>query len=359
MRSSSKITSVMVAMVVLVAVAPYSSMASPTALGRAVEGDAYLPDQRDAKFINLQFLPFVTVKVQPTTCTSKSDNSSGTCTSRGECTSKGGRADGSCANGFAVCCVYEKRCGSIVVQNNTYLLNDAYPDTFMDIDNCQYTIEKINSGVCQVRLDFLNMRLQGPDNTSQCSHDTFTFVGTAGANPTVICGDNSGQHMYLDLAGGTGAARINIATTTNTFSRSWRIKVTQIPCISDSRAPPHCLQYYTQYSGTINSFNYQETAGVQQLAGQQYTTCIRTREGFCGIKYTADHFSLSGNATEPVAASGDANCQFDFVMIPVVGKDGTVALPDRFCGSKFVELTNIYVLHHPYNQDPPCFDETI
>ncbi|KAG7175067.1 hypothetical protein Hamer_G015287 [Homarus americanus] len=300
-------------------------VASPSTTQSSVHG------VRDGKFLNLQFLPFVTVKVQPKACSSKSDNSTGTCTSRKDCTSQGGRADGTCANGYGVCCVYQKKCGETVSQNCSYLVNDAYPDTFMTIDNCQYSIEKANENICQLRLDFETLRIQGPDNTTQCSEDTFTVVGTGGANPTVI--------LYLDLASGTGAARVNIATTTTTFPRSWRIKVTQIPCSSPSRAPPNCLQYFSEYSGTIKSFNYQTTDGIHQLANQQYTACIRAREGFCGIKYTNDHFSMSLNASNPTANSTDSQCENDFVLIPVVSKDGTVSGPDRYCGSDFAELT--------------------
>ncbi|KAK7066225.1 hypothetical protein SK128_007746 [Halocaridina rubra] len=149
--------------------------------------------------------------------------------------------------------------------------------------------------------------------------------------------------MYLDLAQGSGAARINIATTDKDFDRSWRIKVTQITCDATSKAPPNCLQYYTEYSGIVSSFNYQNTDGVHQLGGQRYTICIRAREGFCGIKYIADEneFSLSDDGTEATAdapKSGDTDCTLDFLVIPSMDKDGKVTLKDRFCGNGFDDL---------------------
>lgn len=38
--------------------------------------------------------------------------------------------------------------------------------------------------------------------------------------------------------------------------RKWNIRITQLPCRSPRLAPPGCLQYYEDYSGTIKSFNY-------------------------------------------------------------------------------------------------------
>ncbi|KAK4294518.1 hypothetical protein Pmani_032860 [Petrolisthes manimaculis] len=298
------------------------------------------PGIRDPKFLNLPFLQtFVTVHVEPESCTTTTDGLIGVCSSSLDCSNQGGRSDGTCSNGFGVCCLYEKKCGDTIRTNSTYLVNKEYPDTFNDIDNCQYSIYKVNNEVCQLRLDFETLRLLGPDNTTSCTQDTFSFVGTAGANPTVICGDNTDHHMYLDLGAGNGGARVNIATTTRNFTRSWRIRVTQIPCSSSSRAPPNCLQYHTEYSGTIRSYNYQNTSGLHQLGGQQYTTCIRTREGFCGIKYMSEHFSLTkeGDAQNS-PTSGDQDCDEDFVLIPTVDKNGAVTKKDRYCGSGFNEL---------------------
>ncbi|ROT83708.1 hypothetical protein C7M84_023111 [Penaeus vannamei] len=97
--------------------------------------------ERQAKFLglNFPFLNLVTVTVKPTPCLAKSDNSSGTCTNKGSCD---GREDGTCASGYGVCCVFEKRCGSTVTQNVTFLVNDEYPDALKGIGNCQYNIEK-------------------------------------------------------------------------------------------------------------------------------------------------------------------------------------------------------------------------
>jgi hypothetical protein len=45
-------------------------------------------------------------------------------------------------------------------------------------------------------------------------------------------------------------------------------------------APDNCLQWFTEASGTLVSFNYQYAAApvVQHLAYQDYTMCIRTNQ---------------------------------------------------------------------------------
>ena len=37
----------------------------------------------------------------------------------------------------------QMKCGETIRANNSYLVNDDYPSKLMDIDNCQYTIQKV------------------------------------------------------------------------------------------------------------------------------------------------------------------------------------------------------------------------
>ncbi len=37
-----------------------------------------------------------------------------------------------------------------------------------------------------------------------------------------------------------------------------------------------CLQYFTSATGRVKSFNWQDTAGAQQLNNQNYNMCFRT-----------------------------------------------------------------------------------
>ncbi|KAK3861929.1 hypothetical protein Pcinc_032157 [Petrolisthes cinctipes] len=341
----SKMFSVFVFVVVVMSCVLEDSLAIPPP--HHLTATSPNPGIRDPKFLNLPFLQtFVTVHVEPESCLTTTDALIGVCSSSLDCSNQGGRSDGSCSNGFGVCCIYEKKCGDTVRTNSTYLVNKEYPDTFNDIDNCQYSIYKVNNDVCQLRLDFEPYVFWvqiTPRHVPRIPSVLWVqlvpiLLLYVERTPVITCTWIL-VLCTLDLGAGNGGARVNIATTTRNFTRSWRIRVTQLPCSSASRAPPNCLQYHTEYSGTIRSYNYQNTSGLHQLGDQQYTTCIRTREGFCGIKYMSDHFSLTKDGdAQNSPTSGDQDCDEDFVLIPSVDKNGAVTKKDRYCGSGFDEL---------------------
>ena len=81
--------------------------------------------------------------------------------------------------------------------------------------------------------------------------------------PPIICGVNTGQHMYLD-AGKSSTANMaitNTFSTTTTFSRYWSIKISQIECDSPAVPPEStCLQYFTGATGIVKSFNFDSTS---------------------------------------------------------------------------------------------------
>ena len=97
---------------------------------------------------------------------------------------------------------------------------------------------------------------------------------------------------------------LGTASTGTTSSRTWKIRIAQIPCGTSytgrtlflkpiafaasngfvqltilllSLAPDNCLQWFTTSVGTFSSFNYQfsSTPAVRHLANQDYTICIR------------------------------------------------------------------------------------
>jgi hypothetical protein len=94
-----------------------------------------------------------------------------------------------------------------------------------------------------------------------------------------------------------------------TIDRSWRMKISLLPCDADylgniypyakcrhylkkktfefpallkntKKAPPNCLQYITESTGTVKSFNWKDVAASatsqRQLADQDYQICFRT-----------------------------------------------------------------------------------
>lgn len=93
--------------------------------------------------------------------------------------------------------------------------------------------------------------------------------------------------VYIDAGlGQSNPITITVITSGPSFPRTWRIRVTQIPCGSISKADQGCLQWYTGVYGRVKSFNFDTTSG-RQLSNQDYSICMRTERNFCGIQYTA------------------------------------------------------------------------
>ena len=94
---------------------------------------------------------------------------------------------------------------------------------------------------------------------------------TGGSPLPIICGVNSGSHMYVD--GGSGKSPTTLTfITTGDYARTFKVKVGQLECGEGS--VEGCLQYYTQVSGVIQSFNYRQAEGLH-LSNQEYSICVR------------------------------------------------------------------------------------
>jgi len=187
--------------------------------------------------------------------------------------------------------------------------------------------------------------MQAMVNTgSATSVQTVNTVQTFNAIPE-ICGNNQGQHLYLDV----GKLPSDTAMITFTFdsdvaagdfSRFWDIKVTQIPCRSKYDPPPGCLQWHTGIDGKFETFNFPGTTTVQHLQNQDYRVCIRQEEGYCGIQYCActeeNSMSLAADEAGSIGTVG-SNCEEDWVEIEGSSCSGTAnpALFNRYCGEFF------------------------
>ena len=95
---------------------------------------------------------------------------------------------------------------------------------------------------------------------------------------------------------------LTVVTAGASFSRTFSVKITQIECTSLAKGePPHdschasclmspplftaadgCLQYYTGVAGRVESFNYNNAAGLQ-LSDTDYSVCVRMERNFCGM----------------------------------------------------------------------------
>lgn len=158
----------------------------------------------------------------------------------------------------------------------------------------------------QVRLDFEDFMLTPPVE-GDCTNDTFVFEG---ANPgleiPVLCGYNTGQHMYIDIDNTEGPLKLIVTTSDADFARSWKIKVSYLTINSMERAPFRCLQFFPEEAGEMMSFNYNPDGDSQMLNNQLYSICFGYIKGFCDIAITVDQFNFGPVGVEP-------NCGDDYV----------------------------------------------
>jgi len=314
---------------------------------------------------------FSVVKFPNTACASSTSGRNGTCYTASECAAKGGSSSGSCASSFGVCCVFEKTCGAgRISENCTYFTSSALSKG----GSCGLTVCKSDSDVCQLRLDFETFVLNNPvtatavtitttDNANRvgsCDTDSFGVTVPGGKSPPLICGTNTGQHMYVPAADQCNVLNANIGSASSATTSAFTIKVTQIECSSKTKAPNGCLQYFTEDTGTIETFNYNSAAGVL-LVNQDYSSCVRAGRTYCAICYFSDSFKLSvPNAITAIGAFGvDTNCgmhhsqayadasQYDHVIIPggqcapTAAGLATNLLNDKYCGTQLNCLTAV------------------
>jgi len=275
-------------------------------------------ETRNGKHFSL----FSVVTFKNDECTSKTTLTggarAGTCYSVTECSDKGGMESGNCASGFGVCCVFLNTgaVSATISENRTHLRNSEYPSytTATASTTIAYTINKMSSDICQVRLDFNTFVLAGPANSQQniavttynhlCQNDQLVLASTGNTNMyPMICGTLTGQHLYIELSPtASDAATVTIsqilvttAPVAATAQRIWDVQTSQIPCYADYRAPNGCHRYLTTDYGKITSLNFYKISGSTpaangqnsglQLHSQQINTCIRRSKGMCCVQY--------------------------------------------------------------------------
>merc|ERR1712223_2291455 len=184
--------------------------------------------------------------------------------------------------------------------------------------------------------------------------DTFS-VTNSGSSAPMICGTNSGEHMYVDAAQECNGLAFQFGSTANgvgaVSQRSWSIKVSQLDCNSPGRAPDECTQYYTgSDSGTVSTYNYNNGNGYH-LANQKI--CIRQERGNCRICWSTSaltDFQISGKQAMKQGKI-DTCCgygmdgkksNYDCVRIPSATKfaiatkasDQSIKKGSGFCGNR-------------------------
>ena len=117
-----------------------------------------------------------------------------------------------------------------------------------------------------------------------------SVIPSEGPAPPVICGENTGQHLYTSLTGAqAGCVLLNLYISGATKVRTFSVKASQTVC--GSGPPDGCLQWFEGITGTVRSFNSGGTG--THLAGQQYTVCVRRERSHCSVCWSADTFQVS------------------------------------------------------------------
>jgi len=308
----------------------------------------------------------------------------GTCYSSTECTDKNGMSSGNCASGFGVCCVFLNTgaVSATITENRTRLRNYEYPTitTATAIQTIVYTINKMKSDICQIRLDFDAFIIAGPAVTTELIPTTATtvcqdsLVLATSDNSAVtsspfgtLCGALTGQHVYVDLSPTASDALTATLTTAATATitpaiaqRIWDIKVSQIECHATYRAPAGCQRYYMDTYGKITSLNFYKVTGSTLAAGAQNTgadlatmhirSCIRRAKGMCCVQYDVCATDTQGIAlvdyanglTTNVGTSGRFNegFSFDVDVSPYVihTTQTNSGLVDSQCTGDYIEI---------------------
>lgn len=309
------------------------------ALSSSVQGQGFRP-------VSLPGL-FSIVRFQNTAC--NVDGESGTCLAERDCSTRMGQPIGDCANGFGRCCSFKFTCGGTTNQNETIFVNPSFPRGENGTDTCQVTIEK-QPNVCQLRLDFEDFTLAQPDEHGLCTTDSFMVRTTVGERLPILCGENSQQHIYIDM--GRGSANpvvLSVVSNGDRVTRKWKIKINMIPCNNLDMAPSGCLQYYRSPSAVVKSFNY--GAKIEErsryLSNLRYTACVRVEENFCAVKWETEtddsfsfgaptHTTLDGNTTLLESSTGSYCSKDDFIGIDQGSSDGVGPGEDRFCGNRLL-----------------------
>ncbi|XP_017488681.1 PREDICTED: uncharacterized protein LOC108376931 [Rhagoletis zephyria] len=243
------------------------------------------------------------------------------------------------------------------------------PSQSLSTSSCQYTFRRYSNNVCQLLVQF--QRFELPQPTADSITNTLTCKDSFTAGRFTLCGDNTGQHIYLPFTADATVLDFNILSRST--QTAWHLIVEQLECppshshladglppliggvvnnlldwrnlfsrfINDLEllAPAGCDQYYTKPEGVISSFNFRDGINTYYMSNLKYTICIKAATGAKDIEYTVKKFSLSFELPNeyyndacrpPIATEGR---QSDYLMLPNSNfADNTARQPTYFCG---------------------------
>lgn len=326
----------------------------------------YNVPERDSKLSIFQVVKFAN-----NICTGAARN--GTCFTQAECDNMGGTKDGTCADGFGICCIVTLSSGESSSVNNSYIVHKSTSTLASGIHH--YTICPCSDDICRVKFDFTTFDLAGPVTgygsialdgglateagkitrgyaVGDCTIDTFSITSPSGRSSPVICGTNANNHMIVD-ASGTECIVVNVGIGgTTSATRQLDIKAIQYRCGDEQGGPSGCLQYFDSNAGRIRSFNFPDLSNGGtvayndvHLSRQHYKACVRRGLGkqyICYIPCT----SVAGTATTTAGAAAITQPSFGLSVTATIiaqSEVGTVCKSDYItipCGVASTAITS-------------------
>jgi len=285
-----------------------------TAVSAAAVDNQAEETSRDGKLFSI----FQIVRFNNEACTT-SDGNPGTCYTAAECTNaepagRGGEERGSCASGFGVCCyIAADTCvsGKVFKQPTTAIKSKGFPNGIKDATDCassgrsaegrqavetnKWFIGKYSDDVVQFRIDFKTFEIANP-MMGDCANDTLVISGADPASNRaipVLCGTLTDQHIYVN-ARTVEQFTLEIQLAEEGDQR-WDIWVTALESTDPLLAPRGCLQYYTNVTETLSTFNNDQGNG-ELINNQMYSICIEQKDDYCDVGLTVNNFDLGGSA---------------------------------------------------------------
>jgi len=178
-------------------------------------------------------------------------------------------------------------------------------------DNCETISATLVPGPddVQITIDIMNLNILGPQD-GDCSNDSLTITGAnPGLDIPILCGKITNQQLYIGIDNSDGPYTIALQMCNVEAPRQWNIFINYQEAAD--AAPPRCLQYFTEPTGTITSFNF-EGSPPMMLNNQIYSICFAYISGMCNIAFNVERFDL-GNIGGP--RREDVDCADEFVRV--------------------------------------------
>nr|XP_034829453.1 uncharacterized protein LOC117986689 [Maniola hyperantus] len=278
----------------------------------------------------------------------------GTCLYEYDCEKSGGTPMGPCADGYGTCCVTLFNCEGRSSAPIGWFNNPGYPSPSSERLSCTFTLDKFSVHIKQIRLDFIHFELL-PPTAGLCEQDQFQVLGQKANNfIPILCGINSGQHVYIEVSDGPLILSIQSVTEEN---RIFSIKITQLTLSDDLAAPTGCLQFFKEDHGHIESFNHRERSEIgiartpSYLSNLNYAMCIERATASCSVTYTnvgemqIVNYDADGLPVIPPKQAGVEilNCPTDWLLIAAL----------RLCGERLNDGSVI----QDFSLDAPVTDD--